>query len=212
MRSSLTLAPPGYCASSRTAVHFRPWPVTVAAMPATASSLVIRGRARQVRVMWQNSRCSILFHLLVPGGKWHTLTSRPVSSREDGELVLPPPAAAGVGPTGVADDQQPPGALVAGGALALPPQAQRAHRERSRVAAGPDRHEDPVRRRRRRSRRGRSRPARGRRSRGRGPAPGRSPAATTGPARPNGPTSSFFFASTLTTGVPGRPELRDPGR
>jgi len=36
-------------------------------MPATASSAVISGRARQVRVMWQNSRCSILFHLLVPG-------------------------------------------------------------------------------------------------------------------------------------------------
>jgi hypothetical protein len=30
--------------------------VVVAAMPATASSAVIRGRARQVRVMWQNSR------------------------------------------------------------------------------------------------------------------------------------------------------------
>ena len=41
--------------------------VVVAAMPATASSLVMSGRARQVRVMWQNSRCSILFHLDVPG-------------------------------------------------------------------------------------------------------------------------------------------------
>ena len=61
-------------------MHFRPWPVTVAAIPATASSFVIRGRARQVRVMWQNSRCSILFHFEVPGGKWHTQISRPVSS------------------------------------------------------------------------------------------------------------------------------------
>ena len=61
-------------------MHFRPWPVTVAAMPATASSAVIRGRARQVRVMWQNSRCSILFHLDVPGGKWHTVISSPVSA------------------------------------------------------------------------------------------------------------------------------------
>ena len=30
--------------------------------------------------MWQNSRCSILFHLLVPGGKWHTVIASPVSA------------------------------------------------------------------------------------------------------------------------------------
>ena len=54
--------------------------MVVAAIPATASSFVISGRARQVRVMWQNSRCSILFHLLVPGGKWHTVISSPVSA------------------------------------------------------------------------------------------------------------------------------------
>ena len=28
-----------------------------------------------VLVMWQNMRCSILFHLLVPGGKWHTVNA-----------------------------------------------------------------------------------------------------------------------------------------
>ena len=28
--------------------------------------------------MWENSRCSILFHLLVPGGKWHTVMVSPV--------------------------------------------------------------------------------------------------------------------------------------
>ena len=31
-------------------------------------------------MIWQNKRCSILFHLLVPGGKWQTLTCKPVSS------------------------------------------------------------------------------------------------------------------------------------
>jgi len=31
-----------------------------------------------VRVMWQNSRCSILFHLEVPGAKWQTVISSPV--------------------------------------------------------------------------------------------------------------------------------------
>ena len=49
------------------AVTFRPWQVVVAAMPATASSRVSSGDWLQVRVMWQNSRCSILFHLEVPG-------------------------------------------------------------------------------------------------------------------------------------------------
>ncbi len=38
-----------------------------------------RGRPRQFRVIWENSRCSILFHLEVPGGKWQTVISRPVS-------------------------------------------------------------------------------------------------------------------------------------
>jgi hypothetical protein len=30
--------------------------------------------------MWQNSRCSILFHFDVPGGKRATVISRPVSA------------------------------------------------------------------------------------------------------------------------------------
>jgi hypothetical protein len=28
-----------------------------------------RARPHQFRVIWENSRCSILFHLLVPGGR-----------------------------------------------------------------------------------------------------------------------------------------------
>ena len=35
---------------------------------------------RQFIVIWENSRCSILFHLLVPGGKWQTVTASPVSA------------------------------------------------------------------------------------------------------------------------------------
>jgi hypothetical protein len=38
------------------------------------------GRPRQLAEMWLNSRCSILFHLEVPGGKWHTVTCRPISA------------------------------------------------------------------------------------------------------------------------------------
>ncbi len=29
-------------------------------------------------LIWENNRCSILFHLLVPGGRWQTKISRPV--------------------------------------------------------------------------------------------------------------------------------------
>ena len=53
----------------------RVWP-----MNATSVSKVRSGRPRQFCVMWQNSRCSILFHLLVPGGKWQTGIARPMSS------------------------------------------------------------------------------------------------------------------------------------
>ena len=41
---------------------------------------LVRGRPRQFMVMCENSRCSILFHLEVPGGKWQTVISRPVST------------------------------------------------------------------------------------------------------------------------------------
>src|SRR5260370_537823 len=40
-----------------------------AGMVLMTPSWVVRGRPRQLRVIWQNSRCSILFHLEVPGGK-----------------------------------------------------------------------------------------------------------------------------------------------
>ena len=47
-------------------------------MAATMTSWLVRGLPRQFMVMWENSRCSILFHLEVPGGKWHAVISRPV--------------------------------------------------------------------------------------------------------------------------------------
>ena len=53
-------------------------PVVVAAMAATMTSWLVRGLPRQFMVMWENSRCSILFHLEVPGGKWHAVICRPV--------------------------------------------------------------------------------------------------------------------------------------
>src|SRR6266852_5700853 len=33
---------------------------------------------RQLRLMYEKSRCSIVFHLLVPGGKWLVVIVRPV--------------------------------------------------------------------------------------------------------------------------------------
>ena len=39
----------------------------------TTTAWLSRGLPRQFSVMWQNILCSILFHLLVPGGKWHTV-------------------------------------------------------------------------------------------------------------------------------------------
>ena len=37
------------------------------------------GLPRQLMVMKENSRCSILFHLLVPGGKWQTVIGSLIS-------------------------------------------------------------------------------------------------------------------------------------
>src|SRR3954469_6796301 len=42
--------------------------------------MLTSGLPRQFREMGAKSRCSILFHLLVPGGRCATVTARPVSS------------------------------------------------------------------------------------------------------------------------------------
>jgi hypothetical protein len=54
--------------------------VRVAAMSSMMSWRVSRGCPRQLPVMKEKSRCSILFHLEVPGGKWQMINVRPVSS------------------------------------------------------------------------------------------------------------------------------------
>src|SRR5262249_39314854 len=79
-------------------------PASVVVFPIrlTIASRLTSGRPRQFCVMWQNSRCSILFHLLVPGGKWHTLNANPSSSASPCSAtfhsrvrtpLLPPPSA-----------------------------------------------------------------------------------------------------------------------
>ena len=54
--------------------------VVVLAMRLMMTSWLMRGLPRQLVEMKLNSRCSILFYLLVPGGKWQTWISRPVWS------------------------------------------------------------------------------------------------------------------------------------
>ncbi len=58
----------------------KPIRVWVLPMRFTTTARLTKGFPLQFSVMWQNIRCSILFHLLVPGGKWQTTICEPVSS------------------------------------------------------------------------------------------------------------------------------------
>ena len=77
---SLIRVPVGQGLRSRTAVTVSPVLVVTALMVLMTTLQLVSGRPRQPRVIWENSRCSILFHLEVPGGKWHTVISSPVSA------------------------------------------------------------------------------------------------------------------------------------
>ena len=57
-------------------------------MVLTTTSWLVSGRPRQLWVMWLNSRCSILFHFEVPGGKWQTVIARPVSAASAASSAL----------------------------------------------------------------------------------------------------------------------------
>src|ERR1700691_1570090 len=68
---------------SSLAFTFNPFFVIVAPINLTTTSWLTRGRPLQFILIWLKRRCSILFHLLVPGGRWQTLTHRLVSSAKD---------------------------------------------------------------------------------------------------------------------------------
>src|SRR5215831_3882217 len=75
-----TLTPAGYVFWSSWHTTVKPVVVVVAAIRLTITSWLTSGFPRQFWLMKENSRCSILFHLLVPGGKWDTAIVNPVSS------------------------------------------------------------------------------------------------------------------------------------
>lgn len=69
----------GYSAVSSTDWTVSPVAVVVWLIRSTITWCVRRGQPRQLWVIWANSRCSILFYLLVPGGRWQTAMASPVS-------------------------------------------------------------------------------------------------------------------------------------
>ena len=78
-------------------------------MPAISFTIIAwvsRGCPRQFRLMKENRRCSILFHLLVPGGKWQTVNSQARAVGKPLELPLPQPHSTTVAAAAVGDDQQ----------------------------------------------------------------------------------------------------------
>jgi hypothetical protein len=66
---SLIVTPVEYWLVSSSAWTVRPVRVVVAAMVLPMTSWLVRGRPVQLRQMWQNSLCSMVFHYDVPGGK-----------------------------------------------------------------------------------------------------------------------------------------------
>src|SRR5450756_228101 len=81
--SSDTFTLSGYFRLSSLALTFNPVLVMVAPISFTTTSWLTKGRPLQFMLMCENNRCSILFHLLVPGGRWQTVTHTPVSSTND---------------------------------------------------------------------------------------------------------------------------------
>src|SRR3954469_3095773 len=99
----------------------RPVRVVVLAINWTITGWVSRGLPRQFWVMKANSRCSIRFHLLVPGGRWATVTDSPVASAKPCNFALPQPDPHAVAAAAVGGDQQPGGGGGAGPAEVPPP-------------------------------------------------------------------------------------------
>src|SRR5215475_11950350 len=79
--------PSGYEFASSPLFTSSPVLDVVAAIRLMMTSWLIRGLPRQFWLRNENRRCSILFHLLVPGGKWQMEISNPVSSASCYQLL-----------------------------------------------------------------------------------------------------------------------------
>src|SRR6476620_10317894 len=121
--ASETLSPLGYFFSSISARTVRPVSVVVAAMSSTTVRKLRRGLPRQLMLMKEKSRCSILFHLLVPGGKWHTVIGNLSSSASFCSSDFPQTDAIAVRSTAVSGHQQTFGFRITFLSHGLPPAA-----------------------------------------------------------------------------------------
>src|SRR6266850_1501088 len=104
----------------------------------------MRGLARQFWLMKEKSRCSILFHLLVPGGRWLTMMSRPSSVSQLLQLAFPQPHPRAVAAAAVRGDQQSGGLGIARPTDGAPPLPDAIDGERSRVMVNADTHPTRV--------------------------------------------------------------------
>src|SRR5260370_29885523 len=99
----------GYLFSSSAARSGSPVVVVVAAISCTMVLKLRSGFPRQLSVIKENRRCSILFHLLVPGGRWQTVMGirnsfaslcSSIFHRRRRWPLLPPPSAGDIKPAG----------------------------------------------------------------------------------------------------------------
>ena len=79
--------------------------MVVAAMRSTTARRLTSGLPRQVWVMWQNMRCSILFHFDVPGGIMADLQGQPGFVGQLLQFQLPQPHPRTVRAAAVGGDQ-----------------------------------------------------------------------------------------------------------
>ena len=88
--------------------------------------------------MKANSRCSILFHLLVPGGRWQTVIGNPEFVGQHLQFALPQAQTHAVAAAAIGGDQQPRRGGIAGCAELLPPAPDALDGERRRVVVDAD--------------------------------------------------------------------------
>ncbi len=112
----------------------KPVLVAVAPMRDRMTRWLTRGFPRQFCVMNEKRRCSILFHLLVPGGKWVTVISRPVSVGQFLKLPLPQTHPRAVAAAGICCDVEAFSCVITRLPKPLPPAADTLNGKGSGVA------------------------------------------------------------------------------